>query len=197
MVDILPYQFKPNHNPGEFPPEDDEAEDRPNLSNCMTPDASIIWCSCVKSTVMVSERECLCCREVRTISEVVHDTTYNCVTELEEFKTAVWKISMKASFNGYVGDGFLPHCSQRSHASPIGTYNLNFPRQYTVSVFNLTHKFLTLLVFRSYQFAAYKQFTYCAHSKLGEKSAKKVPSCVVKAIRAVSPCRIEQHIHRT
>ena len=86
MSEIQPYQFEPIYNPGETI-ECERSDEESPPTNTRSLDSAVSWCSCGKCARMDSEKECLCCAEIATVSEFVRNSDSSCITELEEFKT--------------------------------------------------------------------------------------------------------------
>ena len=90
MSEIQPYQFEPIYNPGKTI-ENERSDEESPPTNTRLLDAAVSWCSYGKCD---SEKECLCCAEIATVSQFVLNSDSSYITELEEFKT-VYKINIE------------------------------------------------------------------------------------------------------
>ena len=56
MADLQPYRFEPERvfNPEDGESESEEVNDRLECT---------FWCSCERCQIMLTQRECVCCRE--------------------------------------------------------------------------------------------------------------------------------------
>ena len=50
-----------------------------------------------------------------------------------------------------------------------------------------------IFTFRSYRYAAYRQFTWFIHTKLGKGVRRVIPACVVKKIRERYPSEVGEY----
>ena len=71
--EIQPYQFEPIYNPGETIENERSDKESPPV-NTRSLDSAVSWCSCGKCARMDSEKECLCCAEIATVSEFVRNS---------------------------------------------------------------------------------------------------------------------------
>lgn len=129
---------------------------------------------------MNTEKECLCCTEIATVSQFVADSGARCITDVEEFKMiCLDPLVLKLAITAMLETGSLPG----------GVPSEPIPNRYA-HLFNhntITATDASFSAYRSYRYAAYKQFTYYSHHKLGKKVRKVVPACAVKAIRTQFP----------
>ncbi|KAL9976758.1 hypothetical protein ACROYT_G014087 [Oculina patagonica] len=88
---IIPYQFEPEHSSSdEIEEEISEAEEeeeeivRSAPSNAVRRTANTSWCACDVCELMPTEKECVCCKELKFLSKVVKDLS--CVTKHSNFE---------------------------------------------------------------------------------------------------------------
>ena len=140
--------------------------------------ASTSWCECAKCTAMLSGIECQCCMEMEGVSErMAENEFYNCITEHKQFKIVC--LIKDVLYMALVMTNAI-----RGNPLTLPLPNRMLLLSYVYMKF--IHIFYTLYC-RLYRLAAYRQFIYWTHNKLGKEIRKVIPSCVVVAIRHVFP----------
>ena len=111
MAEVQPYQFEPIFAPGETSESensDQSDEDQPE-KYARHQDEAVSWCSCGKCAVPETEKECLCCREIKIIDESVRNSDFSCITDLNQFKTVCLDSTvLRTALVGMVEMGFQP-----------------------------------------------------------------------------------------
>ena len=172
--EVLPYRFEPvsvsNYSDNEDSTSESETDIREQASFTERL-GSTSWCECVKCSTMSSSIECQCCREMESaVKRIAENENYCCITDHEQFKIVCY--TALVMMNTVRGD-------------PI---SLPLPNRYVIAVrLPLCANVLYACTCRSYRLAAYRQFIYWTHSRLGKGIRKVIPSCIVLAIRQEFP----------
>lgn len=121
------------------------------------------WCLCMKCSSMSSvgfltAAECLCCHEIDAASYFNLNVQGNCITENESFKSIV--LMRENLWTALVG----MHDRESTSLPPRD----NVPT-------------------KTYRYAAYRQFTWWVHNRLGRGVRRRIPSCVLNKIRETFP----------
>ncbi|XP_057310668.1 uncharacterized protein LOC130648668 [Hydractinia symbiolongicarpus] len=115
------------------------------------------WCLCKNCEVMPSQQECICCHEIDEI-KYAHLNDKHCLLDHPDFVPVV--LLKNNLWTALVG---LHDRGSRGLSSRNNVSN------------------------RSYRYAAYRQFCWFIHTRLGRSVRRVIPACVVTMIRQEYP----------